>query len=80
MKSDRVKNLGVLFDFTMQIKNQVKSVVMSCNFQLITVGKIRQYLFSDAASNLIHAFTSSRLDNGNSLLYDLPDTDIQMLQ
>ena len=42
--------------------------------------KIREYLTSEAATNLIHAFVSSRLDYGNSLLAGLPDTEISKLQ
>ena len=79
-KSDSVRNLGVQFDSTMLMKPQINSLVKSCNFQLRAIGKIREYLSSDAASNLIHAFVSSRLDYGNSLIFGLPDTEIQRLQ
>ena len=77
---DYVRNLGVLFDCEMSMKNQINSVVKSCNFQLRSVGKIREYLTSEAATNLIHAFVSSRLDYGNSLLAGLPDTEISKFQ
>ena len=42
--------------------------------------KIRKYLSLEAASSLIHAFITSRLDNGNSLLAGLPDNQIKKLQ
>ena len=64
----------------MSMKQQINSVVKSCNFQLRSIGQIRQYLTSEAASSLIHAFISSRLDYGNSLLAGLPDTELLKLQ
>ena len=35
---------------------------------------------NDATEKIIHAFISSRLDNGNSLLYGLPDYLLQKVQ
>jgi hypothetical protein len=78
--SANARNLGVVFDNTMSMKDQVNAVVKSCNFQLCAIGQIRKYLSSDAAQNLIHAFITSRLDNGNSLLAGLPDTLLNRLQ
>ena len=78
--SSTVRNLGVLFDSTLQMKPQVNAIVKSCNFQLRRIGKLRQYLSSEAATNLIHAFITSRLDYGNSLLVGLPDKEIAKLQ
>ena len=62
------------------MKSQVTSIVKNCHAQLRNIGKIRQYLSSDASTNLIHAFISSRLDYCNSLHFALQDTDIQRLQ
>ena len=70
----------VIFDCFLQMKSHINAVVKSCNCQLREIGKIRQYLTLEAATNLIHAFVSSRLDYGNSLLFGLPDTDLKKLQ
>ena len=78
--TDSARNLGVIFDCFMQMKTHINTVVKSCNCQLREIGKIRQYLTLEAATNLIHAFVSSRLDYGNSLLFGLPDTDLKKLQ
>ena len=78
--SHEVRNLGVILDDQMIMKKQIGSIVKKCHFQLREIGKIRQYLSSDAATNLIHAFITSRLDYGNSLLFGLPDVDIRRLQ
>ena len=50
-KSESVRNVGVIFYFTMQMKNQVTSLVKSCQCWLPAIGKIRQYLSRDAATN-----------------------------
>ena len=42
--------------------------------------QIRKYLSESAAKTLTHAFVSSRLDNMNSLLYNVPDYQILKLQ
>ena len=74
------RNLGIIFDDTMTMKDHVTAKVKSCHVQLRTIGKLRKYLSFEAAETLVHAFITSRLDNGNSLLYGLPDTQIQRLQ
>lgn len=74
------RNLGALFDDHMNLRPHVTSIVKSCNYQLRRIGQIRKYLSTDAAEKLIHAFVSSRLDNGNALLYGLPDYQIDRLQ
>ena len=78
--SGTVRNLGVIFDNTMLLKSQINNVVKNCHFHLREIGKIRTYLSTEAASSLIHAFISSRLDYGNSLLCGMPDTDLNKLQ
>ena len=78
--SKSVRNLGVHFDNSMLMDEHVTTVVRKCNYQLRSIGRIRQYLTHEAASNLIHAFISSRLDYSNALLSGLPDTLISRLQ
>ena len=41
---------------------------------------IRKYLFKDNTKTLIHAFISSRVDYCNSLLYGLPEYQLNKLQ
>ena len=75
-----VRNLGVYFDSCMSMKCHINSVIKSANFQLKAIGHIRNYLSSEAAASLIHAFITSKLDYGNSLLFGLPDTLLKRLQ
>ena len=77
--SSKAKNLGFIFDSTMQHKPQISNIVKTCHLQLRKIGKIRKYLRLSAAEKAVHAFISSRIDNGNSLLCNMPDTSIQRI-
>ena len=78
--ANKARNLGATFDSHMTLKPHVSAIVKSCNYQLRRIGLIRKYLSRDASEKLIHAFITSRLDNGNSLLYGLPDYLTDKLQ
>ena len=47
---------------------------------LSNIRKIRNMLTDEAASQLIHAFITSRLDYCNSIIYGMPDTILSDLQ
>ena len=57
----------------------ISSITMSSSFHLSNLGLIRKYLTQDATEQLVHAYVTSRLDMGNSLLYGLSDTQINRL-
>jgi hypothetical protein len=78
--SSEAKNLGATFDHTLCHTQHVTSLVKSCNFQLRSIGQARKYLTQDATEKVMHAFVSSRLDCGNSLLYGLPECQLQRIQ
>ena len=67
--SNQVRNLGVRFDEHMTMGPQVSAVCSSGHFHLRNSRTIRRYLTVDSAACLVHAFISSRLDQGNALLY-----------
>ena len=60
-KSDCIRNVGILFGSTMQMKQQIEAVVKSY-IKIETVGRIRKFMTTEFASNLIHAFISSKLE------------------
>ena len=68
----QVRNLGVMFDEHMTMGAQVSAVPSSAHFHLRNIGTIRGYLTEDPAVYLVPAFISSRLDQGNALLYGVP--------
>jgi len=71
-----VCNLGVTLDNQIQMTPHIDNLCKSASFSL----KRRRYLDRSTAERLVHAFVSSRLDQCNSQLYGLPDTDISKLQ
>ena len=75
-----VRNIGVIFDNTMSMTNQVTSICKAAHFHLRNIGRIRKLITYDACEKLIHAFVSSRLDCGNATLYGLPDKQYKKLQ
>ena len=74
------RNLGVMFDKHAKMENQISSVCRSTHFHLRNIGSIRNFLTDTAVAQIVHALVTSRLDYCNSLLYGLPDTQLQRLQ
>ena len=59
---------------------QINNVCKSSSFALHKIGKIRQFLTTEATKQLVHALVISRIDFCNSLLYSLPDIQINKIQ
>ena len=78
--SAQARNLGVIFDSTMTLKPHISNIVRVSSFQIRNIGQISKYLNQSAAEQIIHAFVTSRLDNGNALFYGLPQNQISGLQ
>ena len=74
------RNIGVMFDDTMNFEKQVATICKSAFYHLRNILRIRKYLSVENAKTLIHAFVTCRLDNCNSLLYGLPGYLIHRLQ
>lgn len=78
--SNTVRNLGIIFDANLSLKNHITNLSQSVRFQLRNLGFIRKYLTKFAAEQLIHALISSRIDFCNSLFCNLPQKEINRLQ
>ena len=78
--SSQARNLGVIFDSTMTLKPHISNIVRVSSFHIRNISRIRNYLNQSAAEQIIHAFVTSRLDNGNALLYGLSQNQISRLQ
>ncbi|PIK50955.1 hypothetical protein BSL78_12172 [Apostichopus japonicus] len=74
------RNLGVIFDSSMSLKNHVSNIVRSASFHIRNIGRIRKYLNPRATEQIVHSFVTSRLDMGNSLLFGLPQVQIIRLK
>ena len=66
--SDVIKLLGAYIDINLSFKHH------------IGVKHVRRYITQDAAQILVSSLVTSHLDCANSLLYGLPDCDIDKLQ
>ena len=74
------KDLGVLLDDTLQMKDHVRNICRKSFFGIYKIGYIRKYLDRKSTERLVHAFVTSHLDCNNSLLYGLPINILSSLQ
>ena len=77
---DSVRNIGAVIDEKLTMIPHLNNITKTCYQHLRSIGQIRKYLTAAATTTLIHAFITSKLDNLNSLLYGLPDAQIDKLQ
>ena len=75
-----VRDLGVVFDQYLTFHDHISGICKSTHFHLRGIGRIRNLLTFDATAQLIHALITSRLDFCNSILYNLPNKQIERLQ
>ena len=80
MKSSVVKNLGSYIDDKLSMNSHINKVCNTSFYYLHNIKRIRKHLSRDSSETLIHAFVSSRLDYCNSLLYGLPQVEIDKIQ
>ena len=62
------------------MSDHVKKVCQSSYHQIRNISSIRILLSNDTAAILVHAFITSRLDHGNSLLYGISGHLLDKLQ
>ncbi|XP_072017823.1 uncharacterized protein [Amphiura filiformis] len=62
------------------MSKHVSSVCKSASFALYKIGRLRSFLDQPSTEKLVHAFITSRLDNCNSLLFGLPNSELDKLQ
>ena len=79
-RSKNARNIGVVFDDRLLMKEQISSICRSTHCHLRNIGSIRKYLTQDACVTLVHSLVSSRIDYCNALLSKLPDTSLNRLQ
>ena len=74
------RNIGAIFDNTCSMSEHIAAISRGAWFHLNQISKIRCYLDLESTKTLVHSFVSSRLDSFNSLLYGVPQYEIQKLQ
>ncbi len=78
--SKEVKNLGVILDSTMSLRQQINSICKASYGQLRLIYQIRKYLNNAATTSLVHSLIMSRLDYCNGLYNNLPKCLLNKLQ
>ena len=78
--SSKVQDLGVVFDQYLTFHDHISGICKSTHFHLRGIGRIRNLLTFDATAQFIYALITSRLDFCNSILYNLPNKQIERLQ
>ncbi len=69
-----------MFDSEMSMKFHVRSISRSAYPQLKHLRAIKPFLDMEAANTAAHAFVSSHLDAGNSILYGNAQGQLQCIQ
>ena len=75
-----VRNIGLYMNSVMDMEQQIQKISESCYFHIFSIGKIRHLLNNKSTEILVHAFITSRLDNGNALLYGISKYLLAKLQ
>ena len=78
--SSKVRDLGDVFDQYLTFHDHISGVCKSTHFHLRSIGTIRNLLTFDATAQLSHTLITSRLDLCNSILYNIPNKQIKILQ
>jgi hypothetical protein len=77
--ADVVRDLGVLLDNSLSMKNQISSITKSCFFHLRRIRQVKKSLNEKCLRTLVQALVISRIDYCNSVLYGLPASTLQPL-
>ena len=75
-----VKDLGVLLDNRLTLKDNILNTVKICNYHIRNIAFIRKYLNENALKVLVNNHVISRLDYCNSIYYSIPNNLLKKLQ
>ena len=80
IRSDHVKNLGVMFDCGLIMAIQVANIARSAIFQLVDIGRAGKILTTESTKLVVHTLVTSRPDYCNSLLAGINSGLLKRLQ
>ena len=78
--SSQVKDLGVIFDRVLSLRQHVSYTSKTCRFHLRNISRRRKYIPQAISIVLIKSLVMSRVDYSNGLLYGLPKCTVSGLQ
>ena len=78
--SSSVRDLGATFDSCLSMNHHVSNIVRTCFYHLRNVASIKACLNKPALLSAVHAFVTSRLDSGNSLLSGISQKQLSRVQ
>ena len=78
--SEKVKNLGFVFDQTLSLNNQINKAKQKAICGLINISHISSLIDKTYRLQLVHSLVFSHIDFCNSLYYGLPNTELHQLQ
>ena len=78
--SSQVKDLGVIFDRVLSLRQHVSYTSKTCRFHLRNISRIRKCIPQDTSVVRIKSLVTSRLDYSNGLLCGLPKCTVSGLQ
>ena len=74
------RNLGSWFDEQLTMSTHISKLCGVAFYHLHNIKRIRKYLSRESTEMLVHAFITSRVDYCNSLLYGLPNYQLNKLR
>ena len=77
--SSQVKDIGVIFDRVLSLRQHVSCTSKTCRFHLRNISRIRKYIPQGTSVVLVKSLVMSKLDYSNRLLYGLPKSTVSGL-
>ena len=74
------RNLGSWFDEQLTMSTHISKLCGVAFYHLHNIKRIRKYLSRESTEMLVHAFITARVDYCHSLLYGLPNYQLNKLQ
>ena len=75
-----VRNLDVIFDSNLKMDMQITKACHNAYYHPHNIRRIGEFLNQETTCTIIHAFITSQIDYGNSLMNGLPETPTKKLQ
>ena len=75
-----VRKFGSWFDSQLTMSSHISKLRFVAFYHLYSIRRIRKYLSQEVTERLVYAFITSRIDYCNSLLYELPNSQLAQIQ